>query len=82
MRKKIEFPPYEEAEVKAVLEDGSILCDLYGEKAVDESGKPYWRYRDTDIVFPAGSEILDLTEEEKSELEAELLNTVNYEESI
>lgn len=66
MRKKIEFPPYEEAEVKEIYEDGSILCDLYGEKAVDESEEPYWRYRDTDIVFPADSEIMSLTEEEKT----------------
>lgn len=66
MRKKIEFPPYEEAEVKEIYEDGSILCDLYGEKAVDESEEPYWRYRDTDIVFPAGSGIMSLTEEEKT----------------
>ena len=65
MRKKIEFPPYEEAEVKEIYEDGSILCDLYGEKAVDESEEPYWRYRDTDIVFPADSEIMSLTEEKK-----------------
>lgn len=74
MRKKIEFPPYEEAEVKAVLEDGSILCDLYGEKAVDESGEPYWRYRDTDIVFPAGSGIVSLTEEEKKKFFEEQKN--------
>lgn len=82
MRKTIYFPPYEEAEVKEIHEDGSILCNLYGEQVVDESGNPYWRYRDTDIVFPADSGIVSLTEEEKSELEAELLNTVNYEESI
>lgn len=74
MRKKIEFPPYEEAEVKAVLEDGSILCDLYGEKAVDESGEPYWLYRDTDIVFPAGSGIVSLTEEEKKKFFEEQKN--------
>ena len=66
MRKKIECPPYEEGEVKEIYEDGSILCDLYGEKAVDESEEPYWRYRDTDIVFPADSEIMSLTEEEKT----------------
>ena len=74
MRKKIEFPPYEEAEVKAVLEDGSILCDLYGEKAGDASGEPYWRYRDTDIVFPAGSGIVSLTEEEKKKFFEEQKN--------
>lgn len=66
MRKKIEFPPYEEAEVKAVLEDGGVLCDLYGEKTVGEVGSEIWAYMDTDIVFPADSEIMSLTEEEKT----------------
>lgn len=65
MRKKIEFPPYEEAEVKAVLEDGSVLCEVYGRETVGEVGSETWAYMDTDIVFPADSEIMSLTEEER-----------------
>lgn len=91
MRKKIEFPPYEEAEVKAILEDGSVLCDLYGgeiapaeslsEISADNSSDgsmeswtkapEQWYWHDTDILFPAGSEIVSLTEQEKSEFEEE-----------
>ena len=74
MRKKIEFPPYEEAEVKAVLEDGGVLCDLYGEKTVGEVGSEIWAYMDTDIVFPADSEIMSLTEEEKKKFFEEQKN--------
>ena len=82
MRKKIEFPPYEEAELKAVLEDGSVLCDLYGGKTVGEVGAETWAYTDTDIVFPAGSGILSLSEEEKAAFETEQLNAKNHEETI
>lgn len=38
MRKKIDFPPYSEAEAMQIVEDGSILCNLYGEKITDERG--------------------------------------------
>lgn len=82
MRKNIKFPPYEEAELKAVLEDGSVLCDLYGGKTVGEVGSETWAYTDTDIVFPAGSGILSLSEEEKVEFEAEQSNVMNHEETI
>lgn len=71
MRKAIDFPPYTVAEVKAVNEDESVLCDLYGD-----------RVSDTNIVFPAGSEILNLTEEEKAVFEAEQLNAVSHEEIV
>ena len=57
MRKTIDFPPYTEAEVKGILSDGSILCDVYGDE-----------FSDTNISFPPGSNILILTEEERSEL--------------
>ena len=83
MRKQIDFAPYQEAEVKQILEDGSVLCDLYGGK-IDPTenlsegtaeavtgGSGQWKWRDTDIVFPAGSQILSLTEQEKIELEEE-----------
>ncbi len=53
MRKRIDFPPYDEAEVRQINEDGSALCDLYGDGISDR-----------DIVFPAGSAILGLTEAE------------------
>ena len=83
MRKQIDFPPYEEAEVKQIMEDGSVLCDLYGGKmepseslseGVGESvagGSEQWQWHDRDIVFPAGSSILSLTEQEKVEFEEE-----------
>ena len=57
MRKTIYFPPYTEAEVKGILSDGSILCDVYGDE-----------FSDTNISFPSGSDILTLTEDERSEL--------------
>lgn len=60
MRKQIDFPPYTEAEIKRIEEDGSALCDLFG------AG-----YSDTDISFPADSPYLNLTEEEKAQIEAE-----------
>ncbi len=83
MRKKIEFPPYEEAEVRAICADGTVLCDLYGGKMepagnlserIGESGASIpeqWQWHDIDIVFPAGSKILSLTEQEKIEFEKE-----------
>ncbi len=89
MRKTINFPPYEEAEVKAILEDGSLLCDLYGGKIAPaeslseisadnssegsgESGAPeQWQWKDTDILFPAGSEIVVLSPDEKLQHEME-----------
>ena len=40
-----------------VLSDGSILCGAYGVE-----------FSDTNISFPSGSEILILTEDERSEL--------------
>ena len=42
MRKKIDFPPYSEAEAMQIVEDGSILCNLYGEKITDERGLEKW----------------------------------------
>lgn len=57
MRKMIDFPPYTEAEVKGILSDGSILCDVYGVE-----------FSDTNISFPSDSAILTLTEDERSEL--------------
>ena len=57
MRKTIDFPPYTEAVVKGILPDGSILCDVYGEE-----------FSDTNISFPSDSDILTLTEDERSEL--------------
>ena len=92
MRKTINFPPYEEAEVKAILEDGSVLCDLYGGKIEPEEipsldspseslsegiGEPevevseQWQWKDTDILFPAGSEIVVLSPDEKLQHEME-----------
>lgn len=58
MRKKIEFPPYEEAEVKEIYEDGGLLCEVYGEKQDDGS----WIYEDRNVLFPAGSPVLLLEE--------------------
>lgn len=55
MRKTIDFPPYTEAEIKEIYDDGSALCDLYG------AG-----YSDTDICFPAGSGILQLSVKEEA----------------
>jgi len=58
MRKSINFPPYNEAEVKQILEDGSLLCDLYGPE-----------HNDTDILFPPHSQVLSLTGEEREQFE-------------
>ena len=60
MRKNIDFPPYTEAEVKEIMEDGSILCDLYGDQ-----------FYDYNIFFPSGSSILKLTKKEKEQFASE-----------
>lgn len=56
----INFPPYNEAKIKSIDEDGSVLCDLFGEN-----------HNDTDICFPADSEIVCLTAEEIEQFNAE-----------
>lgn len=58
--KSINFPPYNEAKIKSIDEDGSVLCDLFGES-----------YNDTDICFPSDSEILSLSTEEIEQFNAE-----------
>ena len=65
----IDFPPYSEAEITGVAEDGSVVCNLYGmvDKVVDGEVVGV-EYRDTNISFPAGSPVLGLTEEEIDEL--------------
>ena len=94
MRKKIDFAPYEEAELKMIYEDGSALCNLFGGKVSDadqidgdsmsESIREQWLHTDTDILFPADSPILSLSqadieqfaEEQKTlmeQMEAQLL---------
>lgn len=60
MRKSIDFPPYTEAEVKEIMEDGSILCDLYGEQ-----------FYDYNIIFAPNSSILKLTKKEKEQFASE-----------
>lgn len=60
MRKLINFAPYNEAQIKVINEDGSVLCDLFGDG-----------YNDTDICFPADSEILSLTDEDIEHFNAE-----------
>ena len=93
MRKQIDFPPYEEAEIKAIYEDGSVLCDLYGRKmepaeslseGIGEAGtggmEP-WQWHDTAICFPAGSAILSLTEPEKAAFEEEQKQKLRYDET-
>lgn len=77
MRKKIDFPPYEEAEIKAVNDNGDVLCDLLGgqQELAPESGEVpvvRWTYTDSDILFPAGSPILSLTDEEIERFRDEL----------
>ena len=71
MRKKIDFPPYSEAEAMQIVEDGSILCNLYGEKITDERGLEKWNYTDSGILFPPDSEILSLTDDERRQIEEE-----------
>ena len=71
MRKKIDVPPYSEAEAMQIVEDGSILCNLYGEKITDERGLEKWNYTDSGILFPPDSEILSLTDDERRQIEEE-----------
>lgn len=71
MRKKIDFPPYSEAEAMQIVEDGSVLCNLYGEKITDERGLEKWSYTDSGILFPPDSEILSLTDDERRQIEEE-----------
>ena len=71
MRKQIDFPPYTEAEIKQIMEDGSLLCDLYGERLFDDQGPQAWIYTDTGILFPPDSEILSLTDDERRQIDAE-----------
>ena len=65
MRKKIDFPPYSEAEAM------QIVCNLYGEKITDERGLEKWNYTDSGILFPPDSEILSLTDDERRQIEEE-----------
>ncbi|GHV02962.1 hypothetical protein FACS1894159_11900 [Bacteroidia bacterium] len=65
MTKQIDFAPYTEAEIVGVGEDGSIMCNLRGEVDGVE-------YHDTNISFPADSEILGLTEAERAEIQNEI----------
>lgn len=60
MIKTINFPPYNVGQIKAINEDGSVVCDLFGES-----------YNDTDICFPADSKIISLTAEEIEQFNAE-----------
>ena len=60
MRKEIDFAPYDEAEIKGIYEDGGVLCDLYGDG-----------HSDRDILFPEGSPVLTLTEQEWEQFRAE-----------
>ena len=63
MKKTIDFPPYTEAEVVGVAEDGSVLCNLYGvEDGVE--------YRDQSILFPPDSVVLRLTDKERAKVKA------------
>lgn len=71
MRKQIDFPPYTEAEVKQIMEDGSLLCDLCGERLFDDQGPQAWIYTDTGILFPPDSEILSLTDDERRQIDEE-----------
>lgn len=71
MRKKIDFPPYSEAEVIQIVKDGSVLCNLYGGKITDERGLEKWNYTDSGILFPPDSEILSLTDDERRQIEEE-----------
>ena len=87
MRKQIDFPPYEEAELKAIYEDGSVLCDLYGGRMEPEGGgeagvPERWQWHDRDIVFPAGSGILSLTGREKAAFEEEQKQKPSYYETV
>lgn len=75
MRKKIDFPPYSEAEVKQIMEDGSLLCDLYGEKLSDDKDAESWNYTDTNILFPPDSAILSLTDDERRQFKEETEGT-------
>ena len=56
MIKKIEFPPYEEAEVKEICADGTVLCDLYGNMSDDNT----WEDTDRNVSFPVGGPVLFL----------------------
>ena len=80
MKKKIDFPPYTEADVKQIMEDGSLLCDLYGEKLSDDQNTEAWHYTDTDIVFRPDSDILSLTDDERRQIEEEILTPTDFSE--
>lgn len=71
MKKLIDFPPYSEAQIVETPEDGSVICNLSGDG-----------YRDSWIVFPAGSPILSLTQQEIEEFkdEQEAAFTAQFEE--
>ena len=56
MRKTIDFPPYEEAEVKEICADGTVLCDLYGNMSDDN----IWKDTDKNVSFPVGGPVLFL----------------------
>jgi len=61
MKKQIDFPPYTEAQIKEIHQDGSIVCDLFGEG-----------YTDTNIGFATGNPYLSLTDKEIEEFRKEL----------
>ncbi len=73
MRKQIDFAPYQWAEVKEIMEDGSVLCNLQGEAKTER--EPLQQYTDTDILFPPNSSILSLSTEEKELIKAEAETT-------
>lgn len=69
MRKTIDFPPYTEAEVLEILPDGSLRCNLFGERLSGDNEPETWRWHDTNIVFPPQSPLIALSEEELSNFE-------------
>lgn len=56
MRKEIDFTPYEEVDVKEICADGTVLCDLYGNKSDDNT----WEHIDKNVSFPVGGPVLFL----------------------
>ena len=57
--------------LQGMMEDGSLLCDLYGERLFDDQGPQAWIYTDTGILFPPDSEILSLTDDERRQIDEE-----------
>ena len=67
MIKDINMPPYTKAEIKEVFEDGTALCDIYGDRVAD-----------TDIIPDAG--YLRLSPEDVAEFTAERIEAAEWEE--